>query len=81
MLADAKNTEFSTDWKQTMMGGIKSLGENKYNAVLLDLGLPDSPQHSATFTRVQAIAPAGIQQGEPAGKRLLPGVQSHSEIT
>jgi predicted heme/steroid binding protein/CheY-like chemotaxis protein/uncharacterized membrane protein len=57
MLADAKNVEFSVDWEQTLTSGIKSLGKNKYDAVLLDLGLPDSPQRSVTFTRVQTIAP------------------------
>lgn len=57
MLADAKSNEFAIDWKQTLSGGLKSLGENKYDAVLLDLGLPDSPQRSVTFTRTQATAP------------------------
>ncbi|MEE8413321.1 MAG: cytochrome b5 domain-containing protein, partial [Dehalococcoidales bacterium] len=33
------------------------LGENKYDIVLLDLGLPDSPQSSVSFTRVQSAAP------------------------
>ena len=58
MLADAKTTEFAIDWRQTLTSGLKSLGENKYDAVLLDLGLPDSPQRSITFTRVQTNAPA-----------------------
>ncbi len=58
MLADAKNIEFVTDWQQTLTGGLKNLGEKKYDAVLLDLGLPDSPQRSTSFTRVQAVAPA-----------------------
>lgn len=57
MLADAKNIEFAINWKQTLAGGLESLHENKYDAVLLDLGLPDSPQRSASFTRVQAAAP------------------------
>ncbi len=57
MLAEAKNIEFAVDWKQTLTGGLQSLGENRYDAVLLDLGLPDSPQRSASFTRVQAAAP------------------------
>jgi predicted heme/steroid binding protein/CheY-like chemotaxis protein/uncharacterized membrane protein len=57
MLTDAKNIEFTIDWKQTLTGGLKSLEENKYDTVLLDLGLPDSPQRSASFTRVQAVAP------------------------
>ena len=57
MLADAKTTEISLDWKETLTDGLKSLSENKYDAVLLDLGLPDSPQPSMTFTRVQTAAP------------------------
>jgi len=51
MLEDAENTEFAIDWKQTLKGGLDSLGENKYDVVLLDLGLPDSPQSSVSFTR------------------------------
>jgi predicted heme/steroid binding protein len=57
MLVDAKNIEFTIDWKQTLTGGLESLSESKYDAVLLDLGLPDSPQRSASFTRVQTAAP------------------------
>ena len=57
MLAEAKNVEFALDWKQTLTGGLDSLGRNTYDAVLLDLGLPDSPQRSASFTRVQTAAP------------------------
>ena len=57
MLAQAKTTEFSLDWKQSLTDGLKSLSENTYDAVLLDLGLPDSPQRSMTFTRVQTTAP------------------------
>ena len=57
VLGDAKNIEFAIDWKQTLAGGLMSLGEKKYDVVLLDLGLPDSPQRSASFTRVQAAAP------------------------
>lgn len=56
-VSGAKSNEFAIDWKQTLSGGLKSLGENKYDAVLLDLGLPDSPQRSVTFTRTQATAP------------------------
>ena len=57
MLADAKNIEFAIDWKQTLTSGLQSLGESEHDVVLLDLGLPDSPQRSASFTRVQAAAP------------------------
>jgi predicted heme/steroid binding protein/CheY-like chemotaxis protein/uncharacterized membrane protein len=57
MLADAKNIAFAADWQQTLTGGLKCLGENKYDAILLDLGLPDSPQRSTSFTRIQAAAP------------------------
>jgi len=57
MLGEAKNTEFAIDWKQTLKGGLESLERNGIDAVLLDLGLPDSPQRSASFTRVQAAAP------------------------
>ncbi len=58
MLGDAENMEFVIDWKQTLKGGLESLAENIYDVVLLDLGLPDSPQSSVSFTRVQAVAPA-----------------------
>jgi predicted heme/steroid binding protein/uncharacterized membrane protein/ActR/RegA family two-component response regulator len=57
MLADVPNVEFALDWRQTLSEGLKSLAENKYDIVLLDLGLPDSPQRSVTFTRVQTTAP------------------------
>ncbi len=57
MLADASNIEFDIDWKQTLTDGLQSIVNNKYDVVLLDLGLPDSPQRSASFTRVQTAAP------------------------
>lgn len=57
MLADAKNIEFAIDWKQTLTSGLESLGNNNIDAILLDLGLPDSPQRSVSFTRVQTAAP------------------------
>lgn len=57
MLADVPNIEFALDWKQTLGEGLKSLVENAYDIVLLDLGLPDSPQRSVTFARVQTTAP------------------------
>lgn len=57
MLADAENADFAIDWKQTLQGGLDSIGQNSIDAVLLDLGLPDSPQRSMTFTRIQAAAP------------------------
>ncbi len=57
MLAEARATEFSVEWKQTLKGGLESLSGEPPDAVLLDLGLPDSPQRSASFTRVQTAAP------------------------
>ncbi len=57
MLADSQKIEFALDWKQTLTGGLESLAKNTFDAVLLDLGLPDSPQRSASFTRVQTAAP------------------------
>ena len=57
MLADAKNIEFSVDWKQTLGSALERLGTNDLDAILLDLGLPDSPQRAASFTRVQSAAP------------------------
>jgi predicted heme/steroid binding protein/uncharacterized membrane protein/ActR/RegA family two-component response regulator len=57
MLAEAATAEYSTDWQQTLADGLKRLGENTYDVVLLDLGLPDSPHRSMTFTRVEAAAP------------------------
>jgi len=58
MLTEAATVDFDVDWKQTLSDGLKSLAENQYDTVLLDLGLPDSPQRSMTFTRVQTTAPA-----------------------
>src|SRR5512141_1388444 len=58
MLAEAKNTAFEVEWKQTLKTGLENLAGNNVDVVLLDLGLPDSPQRSASFTRVQAAAPA-----------------------
>lgn len=58
MLADAENAEFAVDWKQTLKGGLESIGQDSIDAVLLDLGLPDSPQRSMTFTRIQTAAPS-----------------------
>ncbi|MDO8578159.1 MAG: response regulator [Dehalococcoidales bacterium] len=57
MLAEAAGMAFTVDWKQTLKSGIDSLSDNRYSIVLLDLGLPDSPQRSTTFTRVQSVAP------------------------
>jgi len=57
MLAEARTAEYATDWKQTLADGLASLAGNTYDVVLLDLGLPDSPQPSMTFTRVQVAAP------------------------
>jgi predicted heme/steroid binding protein len=57
MLAEAQNTEFSVEWKQTLASGLESLERERPDAVLLDLGLPDSPQRSVSFTRVQTAAP------------------------
>jgi predicted heme/steroid binding protein/CheY-like chemotaxis protein len=57
MLVESTSTEFIIDWKQTLRDGLEILGGNHYDAVLLDLGLPDSPQRSTTFTRVQSTAP------------------------
>jgi predicted heme/steroid binding protein/CheY-like chemotaxis protein/uncharacterized membrane protein len=58
MLEDAGATHFAIDWKQTLAGGLKSISEKRYDAILLDLGLPDSPQRSVSFTRTQTAAPA-----------------------
>ncbi len=60
MLAESHQVEFTVDWKQTLAGGLDVLGTSAaspYDAVLLDLGLPDSPQPSVSFTRVQSVAP------------------------
>lgn len=57
MLAEARTAEYATDWKQTLADGLASLAGQAYDVVLLDIGLPDSPQSSMTFTRVQAVAP------------------------
>lgn len=57
MLADAPNVGFSLAWEQTLKNGLESLGREAPDAVLLDLGLPDSPQRSVSFTRVQSAAP------------------------
>jgi DNA-binding response OmpR family regulator len=57
MLADAKSIQFVIDWRQTLNDGLQSLSENRYDAVLLDLGLPDSPDRSSSFTLTQTAAP------------------------
>jgi predicted heme/steroid binding protein/CheY-like chemotaxis protein/uncharacterized membrane protein len=57
MLAESSNIEFALSWKQTLRDGLEVLGGNHYEVVLLDLGLPDSLERSATFTRVQSTAP------------------------
>jgi predicted heme/steroid binding protein/uncharacterized membrane protein len=57
MLADTPSIEFVIDWKKTLQEGLQSLTGSPYDAVLLDLGLPDSPQRSATLTRIQSAAP------------------------
>ena len=56
-LSDYKNASFALEWKNTLAGGLSSLSENKFDVILLDLGLPDSPQGSTTFTRTQSVAP------------------------
>lgn len=57
MLAEVPSAEFSVVWEQTLKGGLESLEKDRPDAVLLDLGLPDSPQRSVSFTRVQTAAP------------------------
>jgi len=57
MLTEAQNIEFIIDWRQTLTSGLESLSTNKPDVILLDLGLPDSPQRSMSFTRVQTAAP------------------------
>lgn len=56
-LSDYKNALFTVEWKNTLAAGLSTLAENKFDVILLDLGLPDSPQFSATFTRTQSAAP------------------------
>src|SRR5512134_3671127 len=58
MLAETESIEFAVEWKQTLADGLQCLGQGRTDVVLLDLGLPDSPQRSASFTRVQAAAPS-----------------------
>lgn len=57
MLAEAPNIGFSVAWEQTLASGLESLAKERPDAILLDLGLPDSPQRSVSFTRVQSAAP------------------------
>jgi predicted heme/steroid binding protein/ActR/RegA family two-component response regulator/uncharacterized membrane protein len=57
MLSESRAAEFSVEWKQTLNDGLEALAANPPDAVLLDLGLPDSPQRSVSFTRVQATGP------------------------
>jgi predicted heme/steroid binding protein/CheY-like chemotaxis protein len=57
-LADYQNPASTVDSKGTLADGIRRLPENKFDVILLDLGLPDSPQRSVTFTRTQSAAPA-----------------------
>lgn len=56
-LADARNISFDLQWKSTLAEGLSSLSEHKPDVVLLDLGLPDSPNRAASFTRTQSVAP------------------------
>ncbi len=57
MLAEAKSIGFTVEWRQTLASGIERLSKKELDVVLLDLGLPDSPQRAASFTRVQSAAP------------------------
>ncbi|HSA96997.1 MAG TPA: response regulator [Acidobacteriota bacterium] len=57
MVAEAPNADFSLAWEQTLKSGLESLERERPDAVLLDLGLPDSPQRSVSFTRVQSAVP------------------------
>ncbi len=56
-LDDYKNASFILEWKNTLAAGLRSLAEGQFDIILLDLGLPDSPQSSITFTRTQSTAP------------------------
>lgn len=57
MLGEAGESAYSVDWEQTLKNGIERITSEHYDLILLDLGLPDSPQRSTTFTRVQSAAP------------------------
>ncbi len=56
-LAEARGVAFSLVWKDNLAEGLKNLSENNTDVVLLDLGLPDSPNRLATFTRTVSAAP------------------------
>jgi signal transduction histidine kinase len=56
MLAEARGVTFDLEYADRLQGGLEYLGEREIEAVLLDLGLPDS-QGLETLSKTYAQAP------------------------
>jgi signal transduction histidine kinase/CheY-like chemotaxis protein len=56
MLAGAEDQYFTVEWVTRLASGLKKLGENQTDVVLLDLGLPDS-QGLETYIKAREQAP------------------------
>jgi len=56
MLAEVETPKFDLEWVKRLSAGLERLDQGGIDALLLDLGLPDS-QGLDTFTRVHAQAP------------------------
>lgn len=56
MLAESKNISFDLEWKESLAEGLKSIDEESFDIILLDLMLPDS-KGFGTFERLKLKAP------------------------
>ncbi len=82
-LAVAGAQAFNLDWTPDLAAGLKHLAENPVDAILLDLGLPDSSGF-ATFEKVHARAPqiptillTGLEDDALAAKAVRSGAQDY----
>jgi putative nucleotidyltransferase with HDIG domain len=82
-LAVAGVPAFTLDWAPDLAAGLAHLAENRVDAILLDLGLPDSSGF-ATFEKVHARAPqipiillTGLEDDALASRAVRSGAQDY----
>jgi PAS domain S-box-containing protein len=83
MLVEIKDVSFELEWVDQLSTGLKRLAKGGFDAILLDLSLPDS-QGLATFAQVYAQAPhipisvlSGLDDTSLAVKAVREGAQDY----